>query len=237
MIARPRILIGFARSGRVRRAFQALGLDAWECDLLPSLDGGRHIQMDAYEAAIMPGWDFGIFHPECTYLTNSAEWAYSDPDFVRYPGAGYHQKVGPGTLTGRARREARERALDGILSLMSLPYPTAIENPRGAIGTAIRPPHQTIQPYQFGDDASKATCLWLNGVPRLVPTARVHGRLVEWPKGSGRMVERWGNQTDSGQNRLPPGAGRAAKGAETYPGVARAFAAQWGGYLFADAMI
>lgn len=229
---RLRVLIGFACSGRVRRAFQALGHDAWECDLKPSYDGGPHIQGDAFEVAERPGWDLGIFHPECTYLTGAAEWAFADPDFDRYPGVGYHQRVKPGTLTGAARREARAEAIEGVRRLLRLPYPKAIENPVGAISSAIRRPDQVIQPWQFGDDASKATCLWLDGLPKLTHTGIVEGRLVEWPKGSGKMVRRWANQTDAGQNRLSPSDDRAAKRSETYSGIAAAFAAQWGGNAF-----
>lgn len=139
----------------------------------------------------------------CTYLTVSAAWAFNDPDFARYPGVGYHQRPKPGTLTGAARREAREREVENFRSLLALPYPKAIENPaRSFIGTAIRSPDQTIHPHQFGDDASKATGLWLDRLPRIRPTANFPGRIVEWPRGSGKMVERWSNQTDAGQNNI-----------------------------------
>lgn len=208
-----KILVGFESSGMVRRAFRARGHDAWSCDLLPADDGSaHHIQGDIFDV-VDGDWDLGIFHPVCTYLTNSAAWAFSDGP--------YHMQVKPGTLVGAARRDARERALSDVRRLLALPYPLAIENPRGFIGTMIRPPTQTIQPNQFGDDASKATCLWLNRLPCLVPTKRVAGRIV-----NGR--ERWANQTDSGQNRLPPSADRWKKRSETYPGIATAMAEQWG---------
>src|SRR5690606_39218207 len=101
------------------------------------------------------GWwpDLAIFHPTCTYLTNSAAWAFNDPDFERYPGVGYHQRVKPGTLTGAARRAARKSALDDVRRIISLPIKRkAFENPIGAINTAIRKADQIVQPYQFGDD-------------------------------------------------------------------------------------
>lgn len=106
----------------------------------------------------------------------------------------------------------------------------AVENPRGFISTAIRKPDQTIQPYQFGDDASKATCLWLENLPKLqiLPELRVSGRLVEWPRGSGKLVERWSNQTDSGQNRLTPSEDRWQARSATFPGIADAFVRDWG---------
>lgn len=214
-----RVLIGYESSGAVREAFRALGHDAWSCDLQAADDGSpHHFQCSIWDVTSHP-WDMAIFHPPCTYLTISAAWAFSDGP--------YHQKVKPGTLVGHARREARDAALDDVRRLMALPYPKAIENPIGAISKAIRKPDQIIQPHQFGDDASKATCLWLDGLPVLVPTARVHGRMVEWPKGSGTLVERWSNQTDSGQNKLPPSAARWKDRSKTYPGIASAFADQW----------
>jgi hypothetical protein len=103
----------------------------------------------------------------------------------------------------------------------------AVENPSGVIGTAIRPASQFIHPYQFGDDASKKTGLWLKGLPLLEPTERIAGRIVFDPK-LGREVERWGNQTDGGQNKLGPSADRWAERSLTYPGIADAFADQWG---------
>lgn len=170
----------------------------------------------------------------CTYLTCSAAWAFEDPDFDRYPGVGYHQKVKPETLTGEARREARREALANFRWLLDLPYPKAIENPAPSfVSEAIRPPDQTIQPFQFGDDASKRTGLWLDRLPKLRPTGFVSGRIVEADPQDlfGGGTERWGNQTDSGQNRLSPGEGRWLERSETYPGIAAAMGAQWGGYL------
>lgn len=167
----------------------------------------------------------GIFHPMCTYLTTSAAWAFNDPDFDRYPGVGYHQKVKSDTLTGAARREAREEAIENFKRIMALPYPKAVENPGGSfLSKAYRPPDQIIQPHQFGDDASKATGLWLDRVPKLVPTTRVPGRIVNG-------VERWANQTDSGQNRLSPGDDRWLLRSETYRGIANAMGDQWGGFM------
>lgn len=209
-----RVLIGYASSGVGREAFRAIGHDAVSCDLLPADDASpNHIQGDIWDV-VHGNWDFAIFHPTCTYLTISAAWAFGDGP--------YHQKVKPGTLTGQARRDARDAALDEVRRLMALPFPWVIENPIGAISTHIRRPDQIIQPYEFGDDASKATCLWYSpGVPRLHPTKRIPGRMV-----NGR--ERWANQTDSGQNRLSPGADRWKTRSKTYPGIALAMAEQWG---------
>jgi hypothetical protein len=121
----------------------------------------------------------GIFHPMCTFLTISAAWAFADPDFVRYPQVGYHQKIEEGTLVGAARRAARDEALDNFRALLALPYPKAIENPAPSfVSKAIRPPDQTIQPFMFGDDASKRTGLWLDRLRKLRPSGFATPRMV-----------------------------------------------------------
>lgn len=214
-----KILIGYSACPHTRAEFELRGHEVWTSDLLPARDGSpRHLQCDVWDVA-HDAWDMAIFHPMCTYLTISAAWAFTDGP--------YHQKVKPETLTGQARREARERELDNFRRLLALPYPKAIENPAPSfISKAIRPPDQTIQPYEFGDDASKRTGLWLDRLPLLRPTRRIAGRMV-----NGR--ERWSNQTDNGQNRLSPGPARWLERSKTYPGIAEAMAEQWGCDLFA----
>lgn len=222
-----RIVIGCESSGRVRDEFNALGHDAWSCDLLPCKTGGKHLQCDVL-TVLDRDWDIGIFHPTCTYLTVSAAWAFSDPDFVRYPGVGYHQRLKTGTLFGAARREARQRAVDFVFAIRDSGIPRlGFENPVGSLSSLWREPDQTIQPYEFGEDASKRTCLWLIGLPLLRPTKRFHGRLVVDPR-TGKTVERWSNQTDSGQNRLSPSDDRWSERSVTYAGIANAMASQWG---------
>ncbi|MGH6795913.1 MAG: hypothetical protein ACREDH_12150 [Methylocella sp.] len=161
-------------------------------------------------------WDLMIAHPECRYLSRS----------------GLHwNKRRPG------REAETEKALAFVRWLMERDIPRiVIENPRGCISTRLASVimrrcfiRQSVQPNQFGDDASKETMLYLRNVPELRPTLRVPGRVVEWPKGSDRMVERWNNQTDSGQNRLVPSETRAMDRARTYPGIAYAMAQQIGG--------
>lgn len=237
---KPRVLIGYSACPITRAAFESAGCEAWTCDLLPARDGSdRHFQCDIWEVA-NDRWDAGLFHPMCTYLTVSAAWAFSDPDYDRYPESGYHQKVEPGTLTGAARREARGAAVDNFRRVMSLPYPKAAENPGASfLAKAYRPADQLIQPNEFGEDASKLTGLWLDRLPRLIPTGRVGGRLVEVGdpipdlfEGQRRQcVERWSNQTDSGQNRISPSADRWLERSETFPGIAKAMGAQWGAYI------
>lgn len=217
-----RVLIGCERFGRVRDAFRARGHDAWSCDLAPDINNSPyHLHCDVL-TVLGNGWDLGIFHPDCTYFVNSAAWAFRDPDYERWPGVGYHQKIRPDTLVGATRRAARHRNGEFVVRLVNSPIPKiAIENPRGYLSTLLGPPTQVIQPNQFGDDASKATCLWLYDLPDLVPTAQVAPRMVE-----GRP--RWANQTDSGQNRLSPSPGRAMARAASYPGIVAAMAARWG---------
>jgi hypothetical protein len=220
-----KILIGYSRCSVTRSAFEALGHEAWTCDLLPPREGdtGRHLQCDVWDVA-GDQWDMGIFHPMCTYLTVSAAWAFKDADFNRYPLHGYHQKPAESTLTGASRRAARDEAIDNFRRLMALPYPKACENPAiSFLNTAYRPPDQIIHPYEFGDDASKATGLWLDRLPKLTidPARRISGRIVDGK-------ERWSNQTDSGQNNLGPSSDRWLERSATYAGIAKAFAEAWG---------
>lgn len=226
-----KVLIACECSGIVRDAFRRRGHNAMSCDLKPTEAPGPHYQGDIFDVVNGGGWDILIAHPVCTYLTCSAEWAYKDPDYERYPGVGYHMRLKPGTLFGEKRREARAEAVEFVKRLWAVPIrKKAFENPTGHLSSAWMKPAQVIQPYQFGDDASKGTCLWLDNLPPLVidPAARCNGRKVEWPLGSGKIVERWSNQTDGGQNKLPPSEGRAAARAVTYSGIAEAMADQWG---------
>ena len=200
-----------------------------------------HHQCDVWEALENRGpWDFAVLHPMCTYLTVSAAWAFTDGP--------HHQKVKPGTLVGAERRAARDVELDNFRRLLDLPFPVAIENPAiSFINTAIRRYDQSVHPFQFGDDASKATGLWLtHGTPplKIDPADYCKPRLVCSNKhvfaygqhrcpacGSEKYLPRWANQTDSGQNRLSPGEDRWLERSATYPGIAAAMGAQWGAWL------
>ena len=234
-----RIFIGMETSGQVRRRLQARGHWVISCDLLPADDGadghtihegglGGHWQgnvFDVLAACDRNGWHFeaALFHPDCTYLTVSAAWAYKDPDYERYPEVGYHQRISPTTLVGQARRDARSAAINDWERIAALRIPRIIaENPaKGALSKAFRRPDQIIHPYMFGDDASKETGLWLWGdatgvlVPR--KTQWVAPRIVNG-------LPRWGNQTDTGQNRLSPSADRWQERSKTYDGIADALA-------------
>lgn len=202
-----KILIACEYSGVVREAFSAVGHDATSCDILPTERPGQHIQGDVRELDLAL-WDMLIAFPPCTYLC----------------GSGMHW-----TTRGLRAQELTEDALEFVRFLLNAPVDRiALENPLGVISTRIRPYQQRIQPYQFGDDASKGTCLWLKGLEPLTidPALRCAGRLVQW---KGKTVERWSNQTDSGQNRLGPSETRGKDRAKTYPGIALAMASQWGG--------
>lgn len=240
-----RILVACEHSGHVREAFRARGHDAWSCDLLPASDGSPfHHRGDVLEILRADDWQRLITHPPCTYLTNSAAWAFYEPNFAKYPGVGYHQKLKPGTLTGAARCAARAEAVAFALALWNSGIPQiCIENPIGHLSQHLGKA-QVLQPYQFGDDASKGTSLWRRGLPALVidPAAAFPPRYVcqdcgfTWRNGwagdacacgSISVRPRWSNQTDSGQNRLSPSEDRAHVRAITYHGIANAMADQW----------
>lgn len=211
-----KVLIGCEESQAVCIAFRSAGHEAYSCDLKPCSGGHPewHIQTDVFEAIKLDSWDIGIFFPDCTYLTCSAEWAYKDGP--------YHQKVKPGTLVGDDRKVARVKAANFFMALYNCKIKrVAIENPVGVMSSIFRKPDQVFNPYNFGDDASKKTCLWLKGLPPLLHTGYFPPRMVD-----GRP--RWSNQTGSGQNNLSPSANRAELRSKTYPGIAEAMAAQWG---------
>ena len=148
-----RVLIACEFSGVVRRAFRALGHDAWSCDLLPAEDGGEHFQKNALDVAYTGEWDLMIAHPPCTHLAVSgARW--------------FKEKA------------AEQRAALGFVkTLLEAPVVRiALENPVSIISSRIRKPDQIIQPWQFGHGEVKATCLWLKNLPKLKPTNVVEGR-------------------------------------------------------------
>jgi hypothetical protein len=200
-----RILVACEYSATVRDAFRARGFDAWSCDLLETEgDPSWHIQGDALEAVHGQPWDLLIAHPPCTYLTV----------------AGMHW-----TKRGLRDPQLTEDALAFVSQLLGAPVGhIALENPVSVISSRIRKPDQIIQPHQFGDDASKATCLWLKNLPKLVATKAVPPRMVNGKR-------RWANQTDSGQNRLAPSPTRWKERSRTYQGIAEAMADQWGAHL------
>jgi hypothetical protein len=196
-----RVLVACEYSGRVREAFRARGHDAWSCDLLPAEDDSPyHFKGDVmliaefgYQAKgeyFPVPWDLMIAHPPCTDLAVSG---------ARH----FEEKRADG------RQDA---AIEFFLSLARLPIPRiAIENPVCIMSSIWRKPDQIIQPWMFGHGETKATCLWLKGLPHLVPTKIVSGR---HPR----------------VHLMSPGPDRWKERSRTYEGIAQAMAQQWGGF-------
>lgn len=221
------VLIAFECSGTVCRAFRALGHNAWSCDMKPRTDAfpHHHILGDAIEAirkgcpmadgTFVP-WDVVIAHPPCTFMCNSG--------VLRLYKNG--KKVNGIDLDRWAKMRDSAYLFDLIFRIYK--GPLCVENPimHGHAFDLLSEPvqrihRQIVQPHQFGDDASKATVLWLRGLPELLPTNHIAPRIVDGRK-------RWANQTDSGQNKLTPSPTRGAQRAVTYDGIAAAMADQWG---------
>lgn len=183
------VLVGCEFSGVVRNAFRARGHNAWSCDLLPADDGSPfHIQGDVLNV-LANAWDLAIFHPPCTHLAVS----------------------GARHFKNKVREQAE--ALDFVRQLLAAPIPRiALENPISVISTHIRRPDQIIQPWQYGHGETKATCLWLQGLPKLTPTNIVSGR-------------------EARVHRMPPGPNRWKERSRTFDGIAAAMAEQWGATL------
>ena len=183
-----RVLVACEYSGRVRDAFRALGHDALSCDLLPSEVGGPHYQGDVRDI-LNEGWDLMVAHPPCTHLAVSGARWFKD------------------------KRKEQEEALEFVRILLDAPIQRiALENPVSIISSRIRKPDQIIQPWQFGHGETKATCLWLNGLPRLIATNIVEGR-------------------EARVHRMAPGPNRWKERSRTFQGIAHAMASQWGGIM------
>jgi len=217
-----RVLVACEYSGRVRRAFAALGHDVLSADFEPAEDSSPyHYQGDCFDLIADQQFDLMIAHPPCTFLSVS----------------GMHW-----TTRGLRDPKLTEDALAFVQRLMAAPIAKiGIENPVSVISSRIRKPDQIVNPYQFGEDASKKTCLWLKGLPPLRQTEFIEPRMVccgaevpnrgkhGCPNCNGEKVARprWGNQCDSGQNKLAPSNDRWKERSRTYAGIANAMAAQW----------
>ena len=180
-----KVLVACEFSGTVRDAFTAMGHLAWSCDLLPSETEGIHHMGDVREI-LNAGWDLMIAHPPCTHLAVSGARWFKD------------------------KQKEQAEALDFVRTLLQAPIPRiALENPISIISSRIRKPDQVIQPWQFGHGETKATCLWLKGLPKLTPTNIVEGR-------------------EARVHRMPPGPDRWKERSRTFKGIAEAMATQWG---------
>lgn len=180
-----KVLVACEYSGRVRDAFLSLGHDALSCDLLPTDVVGPHYQGDIRDI-LNNGWDLMIAHPPCTHLAVSGARWFKD------------------------KQVEQAEALDFVRLLLDAPIPKiALENPISIISSRIRKPDQIIQPWWFGHGETKATCLWLKGLPKLVATNVVEGR-------------------EARVHKMPPSEDRWKERSRTYEGVAQAMAQQWG---------
>lgn len=201
-----RVLVACEFSGVVRRAFSALGHDAWSCDLLPAEDGSNQHIIGEVENILDDGWDMlMVAHPPCTRLCNSGvRWLHTPPP-------------------GRTQREMRDEMVAAcglFLTLWQAPIECiAIENPimhkhaREWFGSSLPRQSQIIQPWQFGHGETKATCLWLKNLPNLEPTNVVDGR-------------------EPRVHRMSQGPNRWRERSRTFPGIAEAMAQQWGGNVY-----
>lgn len=180
-----KVLVACEYSGKVRDAFKARGHDAWSCDLLPTDVEGQHIQGDVLEV-LDQGWDLMIAHPPCTHLAVSGARWFKD------------------------KQQEQIEALEFVKALLDAPIERiALENPVSIISSKIRKPDQIVQPWQHGHGETKATCLWLKGLPKLKPTNIVEGRKARI-------------------HMMPPSKDRWKLRSETYTGIAKAMADQWG---------
>ena len=189
-----RVLVACEFSGTVRDAFARLGHDAWSCDLLPTESPGQHIQGDVLEV-LNDGWDLMIAHPPCTYLSRAGARWWKNAD----------------------RMLKADEAAKFVFELRDAPIrQIAIENPIGQLNKRWRYPDQTIQPYQFGHPYSKATCLWLKNLPKLIPT---------------KLVSEYRPLIRSNVTKNKTQKGKYSGGlitAITFDGIAKAMAEQWG---------
>ena len=190
-----KVLVACEFSGRVRDAFKLLGHDAWSCDLLPTEIEGQHIEGNVLEI-LDNGWDLLIAHPPCTYLANSGvRWLYRDDKTIN-----------------QDRWDSMLESVKFFNVLLEAPvYRIAVENPimhKHARELLAKTYNQIIQPWQFGEGETKATCLWLNNLPLLTPTNIVDGR-----------IQRVFNE--------PPSENRWKNRSRTYMGIAEAMANQW----------
>lgn len=180
-----KVLVGCEFSGKVRDAFIRQGHDAVSCDLLDSSSAGPHIKGDVLDVLTRQSWDLFIGFPPCTHLCSS--------------GARWWKEKG----------DLQEQAIEFFLELVRrAPAHWVLENPVGRMSSRFRKPDQIIQPYQFGHGEVKKTCLWLGGLPKLIPTDIVEGR---YPR----------------IHRMSPSKNRGLLRSITYDGIAEAMASQW----------
>jgi hypothetical protein len=220
-----RILVACEESQAVTKELRALGHEAFSCDLLPCSGGHPewHIQGDVFEV-ISNGWDIMIAHPPCTFLSASgAGWLYNPKDRDlpikdRRPHPLYPN-----------RKKDRDDAIEFVKRLYYCDIPCiAIENPIGQLSSLWRKPDQIVQPWMFGDKASKSTCFWLKGLPKLVPTDIVDkGEFFEWIDGRTGKLKKQPMWYYKALSEAKSPAERRTLRSKTFQGMAKAIAKQW----------
>jgi len=194
-----KVLVACEYSGIVRDAFTSKGHDAWSCDILPTESPGNHFQGDILEH-LNKGWDLMIAHPPCTHLAVSGARWFTE---------------------GRKPWSLQIEALDFVRKLLAAPInKIALENPVSVISTKIRKPNQIIQPFEYGHDVSKKTCLWLKNLPNLKPTKIVKPDIVLV---NGKKMSRMHYESFK-----LPSKERSKVRSKFYTGIANAMADQWG---------
>ena len=205
-----KILIACEESQTITNMFRSKGYEAYSCDILDCSGGNPqyHFKGDALTYAYSGGFDLMIAHPPCTYLAVSgARWMYNKDGSVN-----------------QERLLNQNKALDFVKKLMDAPIDNiAIENPVSVISTKIRKPDQIVQPYYFGDEARKTTCLWLKNLPLLKPTKIVdEGERVVFK--SGKSHPKWYADAFSKSKTADE---RRRLRSKTFPGFANAIVNQW----------
>lgn len=195
-----RVLIACEESQTITKEFRALGHEAYSCDVLPSSGGHPewHLQQDVVPL-LSQEWDLIIAHPPCNHICSSGAKHFA-------------KKIADGR---------QQQGIDFFMLFTNLKCKhVAIENPIGIMSTKYRKPDQIIQPWMFGHPESKATCLWLKGLPLLIPTNNVYDEMMELPKNKINRI-----------HYLPPSKDRARLRSKTYDGIARAIAEQWSEFV------
>lgn len=213
-----KILVACEESQSITIELRKLGFEAFSCDIL-NCSGGHpewHIIGDAIKEAYSGKYNMMIAHPPCTYLAISgARWMYNNDGSI-------NQK----------RLTKQNEALEFVQKLMDAPIEhIAIENPISVISTKIRKPEQIIQPYMFGDEAQKSTCLWLKNLPPLNPTNIVgKGEFIEFitKKGVKKRQPKW--YYEALRIAKTPEERRTLR-SKTFKGIAEAIAKQWTDYI------
>jgi hypothetical protein len=220
-----RILIACEESQATTKAFRKLGHEAFSCDLLPCSGGHPewHFQQDVFEV-INQGWDLMVAHPPCTFLTGSGVQWLSHPEDKALP----FEERRPHPKYPNRRNDMLD-SVEFVKALYNADIKQiAIENPVGLLSSRWRKPDQIVQPYMFGDEATKTTCLWLKNLPLLLPT-NIVGKGERTVFASGKSHPKW--YADALKNAKTKEERQTLR-SKTFDGMAQAFAEQWGSILF-----